>query len=221
MKLQRSFKTKKLLLYLSLITIGCLGIFFLGTKFETEDIVDFVERAGVWAPIVYIIIFASTHIIAPLSGTPVLFAGFALFGRRVSIYTYLATVLSSAVNFWIARTWGRGLVVKFVGKKNMERIDEFTNDYGIKSLILLRVLQGHLVDFVSYAYGFTNIKFLPYFVISVLGYLPSFILWQIIYSRIESIADFTLWFVVTLIPLFLLSGIFASWYRKEKSSDGS
>lgn len=209
-------KTKRLLFYLSLIAIVSLGIFLLGTRFKTEDIVDFIKGAGVWAPIVYIIIFASTHIIAPLSGTPVLFAGFALFGKTVSIYTYLATVLSSTANFWVARVWGRDLVIKFVGKKNMERIDEFANDYGIKSLILLRVLQGHLVDFISYAYGLTSMKSLPYFIISVLGYFPSFILWQILYTRIENITDFTFYFVATLTPLLLVSGIFASWYRKKK-----
>lgn len=216
MKVYGNLKTKKLLFYLLLITLTFLAIFLLGTRFKTEDIISFVERAGFWAPVVYITIFASTHIIAPLSGTPVLFAGFALFGKTVSIYTYLATILSSTVNFWIARIWGRKLVVKFVGRKNMEKVDGFTNDYGIKSLILLRVLQGHLVDFISYAYGLTNIKFLPYFLISVLGHLPSFILWQIIYSRIENITDFAFWFAATLVPLFLLSGIFASWYRKKK-----
>jgi len=62
---------------------------------------------------------------------------------------YLATVISSFTNFWISKQWGRSLVIKLVGNKNMQKIDEFTEYYGVGALIFLRLFSGYMTDFVS------------------------------------------------------------------------
>lgn len=210
-------KARKLVFYLLLFLLISFGIYFLGLKIKSEDIARFVGKTGFWAPFIYIIIFALTHIIAPLSGTPVFFAGYVLFNSRIQIYTTLATFLSATINFWIARIWGRSFAARLAGRKNIEKIDQFTKDYGIKSLILLRVFQGQFTDFISYAYGLTNMKFIPYILITVLASIPWLLLWQLyLFKRIDNIQQFTMWFFLTLIPLFIISGLFFKKYRNKK-----
>lgn len=141
-------KLKRYLPYIFLILTLSVVLLLLGTKIKSEDIVTLVARAGVWGPLFYILILASTQIFAPISGTPVFLAGYVLFNSKVQLFAYLATLFSATVNFWLARRWGRKLVIKMVGEKDIDKIDAFTKDYGIQSLILLRLLQGHLADFI-------------------------------------------------------------------------
>lgn len=211
-------RLKDLYPYLFIFIFVSLIIFLLGSKVSSDEISEVVQKAGVFGPLLYILIFASTHVIAPLSGTPVFFAGFGLFGDKIQIYTYLATMLSAIVNFWISRIWGRDLVKKLAGK-DLEKIDEFTKDYGIKSLIFLRVFQGHLVDFISYAYGLTNIKFTPYIIVSALAPIPWLLFWQFyIFPRVEDIGDFSVWFLITLVPFIIISWFFFRYKRNKEQA---
>jgi len=201
--------TKRRLSYLFLLVFISLLIYWGGTKFRTEDITSFIQKSGIWAPLVFIILTTLTYVIAPLSGTPLWFVGWLLFGKEFQIYTYLAAGLAAVINFWIARRYGRGLVVKLVGVKNIEKVDEFTKNYGLKSLILLRLFVGTFHDFISYAYGLTNIRFLPYIAISLLAGIPWLLLWQLcIFERVSDFADFAFWSGMTFIPLFIVSAFF-------------
>ena len=210
--------TKKFYPYIIVFIFASIAIFLLGSQINAEQIAEIVKKAGVFGPLLYILIFASTQIIAPLSGTPVLFAGFGLFGDQVQIYTYLATLFGASVNFWISRLWGRKLVKKLAGK-DLEKIDEFTKEYGVKSLIFLRIFQGNLVDFISYAYGLTNMQFIPYLIITAIAPIPWLILWQYyIFPRVESYGDFTIWYIVTLAPFVIISWFYYKYQKKKMRS---
>ena len=209
---------KKFYPYIVVFIFISIAIFLLGSQINAEQIAEIVKKAGVFGPLLYILIFAATQIIAPLSGTPVLFAGFGLFGDQVQIYTYLATLFGASVNFWISRLWGRKLVKKLAGK-DLEKIDEFTKEYGVKSLIFLRIFQGNLVDFISYAYGLTNMQFIPYLIITAIAPIPWLILWQYyIFPRVESYGDFTIWYIVTLAPFVIISWFYYKYQKKKMQS---
>src|SRR3989344_5999503 len=122
-------------IYPLLITVLLfLSIYLLGKSIPQENIRSFITGAGPSAPLVWIILSFLTYIIAPLSGAPVLFVGFYAFGNTVVIYNVIATFLASITNFYIARTWGKALVGKFVGRENMKEVDKLTKQYGFMML---------------------------------------------------------------------------------------
>jgi uncharacterized membrane protein YdjX (TVP38/TMEM64 family) len=210
-------KKRTAFLYLAVLVVTSLLIFLLGQRISGEKITSFVKGVGVWAPLVYILLIVSTQIIAPLSGTPIIFAGYELFGDRLQLYDYFAVIISGIANFWIARRFGRDLVLKMVGKKEMGKVDSFVEDYGVKTLIFLRVFQGHLHDFISYAYGLTKMSFYPYFTITVLGRIPWLLFWQFfVFPRVDNVTEFTLWYLLTLVPLFIVSWLFLKYDRRKK-----
>ena len=210
-------KNKHTTFYVALLVLFSVLVFLLGRGISEEEVASFVRGAGFWAPLVYVGLISLTHILAPLSGTPIIFAGYALFEDRLQLYDYFAAIISGVANFWIARKFGREIVFRLVGKKEMGKVDRFVEDYGTKTLIFLRIFQGHLHDFISYAYGLTKMNFYPYFTISVLGRIPWLLFWQFyIFPRVESVAEFTLWYVLTLVPLFAVSWLFISYNKKKK-----
>lgn len=206
-----------MLFYLFLLGLISLGLFFFGSKIESEKIILAIEKTGFWAPLVFIVIMFLTYVVAPVSGTPVLLAGYILFQNKIQIYGYFAFLMAATVNFCIARIWGRNLVSRLVGKENIKKIDQFTQDYGIKSLIFLRLFQIQFHDFISYAYGLTNMKFTPYFIISALSLIPWLFLWQFfIFERVNNIKDYIIFSAISLIPLWIISAIFILQYKRKK-----
>jgi uncharacterized membrane protein YdjX (TVP38/TMEM64 family) len=189
--------------------------YYFGLKIDRSQIIMIVESAGIFGPVVLILFLALSHIVAPISGTPVLLVGYGLFGKDVIYQLFIATIISSSINFWIARAFGRGIVSKFAGQKSLDKIDQFTNSYGVKSLIFLRFFTGHLTDFISYAYGLTNIRFSTYITISALVPIPWLLLWRFyIFDQVDNLTDFTLWFFLPLIPFWLISLLYFKKLKK-------
>src|SRR3989344_4504821 len=206
---------KRVVSYILLIVVVSVTLSVWGSRIDTSGIVLFVQRMGIWAPLIYIIIGAIPSIVAPLSSSPIFISGYILFDNRVQFYAYLSMLLASVINFWIARKWGRLWVRKLVGKDDLAKVDAFANDYGLLSLIFLRVFQGHISDFVSYAYGLTRMKFVPYLIICILAPIPWLLLWQYyIFPRVDNVADFSFWFLITLIPVLIISWFY--WKYKNK-----
>jgi uncharacterized membrane protein YdjX (TVP38/TMEM64 family) len=211
-------RSKKIILYGFLFVAISAPIYLLGSRIKQEDIIKLVQSVGVLGPIIYILLYALTGIIAPLSATPIFLAGYVLFKNQFLIYSYIGVWICSVVNFWIARKWGRSIVIRLVGEKNMNKIDSLTENHGIKSLIFLRIFLGYLGDFVSYAYGLTNIRFLPYIVITIVASLPWLLIWQVfLLDRIANLFEFTSWFIVSMIPFWIISILFFAKLRSKKS----
>ncbi len=141
----------------------------------------FIEGAGAWAPLVYVLLKASTYVIAPLSGTTVKLASGALFGTWEGMLLSLAgDTLGGSLNYWIARTLGRKGVVKFAGKKALNHIDASAERVGgWRALLGARLLLSPIYDFISYAAGLAKISFTQYVVVTTVGGIPVSLLFAV------------------------------------------
>lgn len=178
-----------------------IAIYFLGKSISPEVIQNFVQNSGGFGPIIVILLALVAYTFAPLSGSPVLVAGYYLYGVNVIWLMNAAAVISYAINFWIARKLGRPYIGKLVGQENAERIDKFTKNRGLETLFLLRIFAGGFHDFISYAWGLTAVKFKDYFVTSVVAAIPGTLFWYFISLSTDSIEEF-------LVVNFALLGIF-------------
>ena len=188
---------------LLLVIIALILIYFLSAAVPKEALQETLEGLGILGPLVLGLILLVTYILAPLNGTPFLLVGFYLYGSNIVFFSSIAAWVSSIINFWISRRWGRPLVEKMVGIKDINRIDKLTINYGFLAIFSLRVLTGALQDFVSYAAGLTPMKFSRYLLASTLGMIPGTFLWY----RLTLKANNPLQFVLLT---FALISIFAA-----------
>ena len=187
-------------------TIGVfLALFTISRSVSDDEIRRLVQRTGVGGPIVLTGLLLLTYVLAPLSSSPLVFAGFYLYGPQVVICTAVASWISCITNFLLSRMFGRSLVVRLVGTPRMDQVDKLTSDYGLPALLLIRVFESEFHKIVSYAFGLTSVKFGPYVVVSSLGMLPGAAIWYWVSSRMAN--PFV--FVLTTQALGLtLSGVF-------------
>src|SRR6266545_3814598 len=136
-----------------------------------ERLQRMVAEMGPWAPAVYIVLKASTYIVAPLSGSPFHVSAGALFGLGYgTLYSLVGDVMGGCANFWISRLLGRRVVVRFVGQQGMSRIDSFYRQLGgWRALLFSRLFLSSVYDFISYAAGLTSLAFPRYLVITAIG----------------------------------------------------
>lgn len=221
--------TRSLLLggagFLVLLTL----LYLLVQSIGIEKLQESIAEAGALGPLIYIGIKAFTFTFAPLSAGPIQFASGILFGVVPgTIYSVLGELIGGSLNFMIARTFGRPIVKRFVGEGAMKRVDEFYEHYldDWKSLFAARVLLFSVYDFISYAVGFSRIRFPVYVIISFLGgLLPTFV-FVLIGSEASQNQDVLLMFYVGAGILFvgfvLLRRPIAQFFnnQKEKSKRG-
>lgn len=180
-------------IYLSIFFIVgiFLTMFFIGTKVPESSIRSMIERAGPWGVILLIFCLWITNVAAPLSGSPFLYAGFYSYGQMLVFYAFIAAVIASVTNFWIAKIWGRKVVIKLAGEDGLDKIDGFTKDYGVQSLLIFRLFLKEFHDVISYAFGLTDMKFKTYFIVSTLGMIPATLIWYLISLKVRDPLTFT------------------------------
>lgn len=184
-----------------------LLLYFLGKQISQEQIQSFVESAGPWAPVVYILTHQLSYFLAPVSGYPFLIVGFYLFGDTTIIYSYFVQIVGSSINFLIAKRWGRPIVKKLVGGESLVKIDKFAKEYGIGTLFVMRLFLVGLGDFISYAYGLTPIKYRTFIALSALAIIPGHLLWYFAASRANGIEQFLgVSIVLTFIAFWVFIG---------------
>jgi len=154
---------------LLVVAVFLLALKWLIPSLTSKEFREFVEGLGVLGPLIVISYIVLSHIFAPLSGTPAVLLGVAVFGvYQTMFYLYIASMISAVTNFWISRRFGRSWVTKLVGRKTMDEVDRSVEASGTKILILSRLLGFALFEVISYAAGLTRIRFKKYFFITLI-----------------------------------------------------
>jgi len=176
---------------LGIIVILFVVMYLIGSKVPETTIREMIKNAGSFGVVVLILLFWVTNVIAPLSGSPFLYAGFYMYGQAVVFYAFIAAVIASVTNFWIARVWGRNLVKKLAGADGLKKVDDLSQNYGKQTLFIFRLFLKEFHDVISYAFGLTKMDFSSYFLISTLGMIPATLIWYFISLQIHNPLTFT------------------------------
>lgn len=201
-------KVVYLLLSLSLLYI----LFYISLKYSSQDISDTVSKAGIYAPILYILIQILGQIFAPLSTSALFVAGFLMFGKVAIIYAIITWLISSIINFFLARKYGKRVLKRFIGEQGLEKIETLADMIDNRTFFVLRFTTFYINDFVSYAFGLTKVSFKRYYISTVISMIP----WAVLLFSIVESDDIAILTVIkiflSMIPFALISYI----YLKKK-----
>jgi uncharacterized membrane protein YdjX (TVP38/TMEM64 family) len=173
------------LLFMTLLTIGI-------NRIGVETLQQFIQDAGVFAPLIYIGMKTLTYIVAPLTSGPIQVIAGTLFGsvELGILYTLIGEVLGGSISFWIARRYGHPVVSRFVGKNGMAQVESFYQDRlgGWVSLAAARIILFSVWDILSYALGLAKpVRYSTYLFVSIVfGFFPT---WLFVWLGNRAIQD--------------------------------
>lgn len=155
---------------LLLVFVAILVLFYF---FDLSDVQSFVDRFGVWAPVVFILTKAATIVFAPLSGSPLYPMAGALFGFWKGFFILMAgDILGGGIAFWISRKFGMKIAERFV-KNESSLMRKILDQLGtLKGLIFARICFIPMPEIVCYAAGLTKVSFAWFILVHAVINIP-------------------------------------------------
>jgi uncharacterized membrane protein YdjX (TVP38/TMEM64 family) len=162
-----------LLLGLGVITVLAGG----DLRARVDAGLAWVESQGVWAPVVFILIYALAAVLLVPASLMTLGAG-SLFGVvQGSVIASIASTLAAALAFLIARYGAREWVAaRFVRHPALGALDAGVAERGWLIVVLTRLSPAFPFGLLNYALGLTRVGFVPYIVASWVTMLPATVL---------------------------------------------
>lgn len=143
-----------------------------------EALKVWVERMGVWGPLIFAAIYAVWTVLF-LPGSFLTLAGGAVFGIGWGTATVsLGSTTGAALAFLIARYLAREQIeTRTAGSPKFRAIDAAIGQQGWKIVALLRLSPAVPFNLSNYFYGLTAVRFWPYVLASWIAMLPGTVLY--------------------------------------------
>ncbi len=184
---------------------------------DRQQLQTWLETMGVFAPIIYIVLYTvGTLLILP--STPLNLTGGAIFGIWWgTLWTTIAALVAAIAAFAFTRTVGRELVAqKLAGR--WDAVDAEIRQGGLFYLFAIRLLPIIPYGIVNFVAGLTSIKFKDYLTGTILGTLPGVLPFVMMGAGISQLSQGK---ILPLMCAFALTGILvggATWYRRRRAS---
>lgn len=148
---------------LTLLAIILLAIFVDISAFKI-----WVEKAGVWGPLVFILLKISTIVIAPLSGSPLYPLVGLIFGFWPGIlYAAIGDFLGYTIAFYISRILGRRIVLKLIRSKEGGMLSRIVDHMSsTKGFLQALFMFFGIPELLAYGAGLSHLSYIRF--ISVL-----------------------------------------------------
>jgi len=210
-------KQKISLIVTALILLSLFGIIiYFGWPFfsifsNPDETRELIIEAGVWGPLIYILMQAAQVLIAPIPGQVIGLIGGFLFGPIWGlIYTLIGATIGFTLVFILTRKLGRPFVERFVSKKFLDKFDHLIKEKGVLVFFLIFLLPAFPDDIISFIAGLTTIKIPTLVIISLLGRLPGYIVLILMGNGLVEDLNFS---VFTVVIILILSAI--AWWKRR------
>jgi uncharacterized membrane protein YdjX (TVP38/TMEM64 family) len=174
---QKYLKPFLFLVWLTLLSVAIFSYISLDTPLKEYPalIISFLERFGMWGPILYILIYT----IRPLTffpATVLTTASGAIFGPWYGIlYTIIGENLSANLTFLVGRYFGKDLMGKVTSKSKIIFLAECKfRENGFMGVLFMRLLYFPF-DIVGYFSGACNLRQRDFALGTFIGILPGLI----------------------------------------------
>ena len=209
---------KKGILLLTVICIVATAVvMYLLGGLDPKLIQSWLKQAGIWAPIIYILVYTiATLLILP--STALNLTGGAIFGSVMgTVWTSIAAIIAAIVAFGFTRTVGREwLTQKLAGR--WQAMDAEMRQGGLFYMFAIRLLPIIPYGFVNFAAGLTSVTFKDYVLGTTLGTVPGILPFVMLGS--SGLTAFQTGDILPLVGALTLIGMLvggATWYRRRRS----
>lgn len=159
-----------------LVGLYLLASKYLGDYLNPQDITNYIEQAGPWAPLVYL---AVSMFIPIMPEFALCMAAGAIFGLWWGLlWAWLGVTLGLIFPFWLTRLFGRKPLERLLSgtgniEKRVERFQCSVEKHGWQYVAFMRLIPIVPFSVLNYMLGLTRISFWTYFWSSSLFVIPA------------------------------------------------
>ena len=155
---------------------------------DPEQVRGWTEGFGAWGPIAIIVLQIGQAIVAPIPGQAMQAVSGLLYGPWLgTLYSVIGMALGSSLVFWLARRFGRPLVVRLVGKESMDRLDDLVQRGGVPFFFLIWLFPFAPDDLACIAAGLTPMPTGQFLVLMIVGRMPGIVVSVLVGANVAQI----------------------------------
>lgn len=155
------------------------------TYLAPEVLGHFLDAAGFWAPLVFVLIYAA-GVCLFVPGIVLTGLGAALFGPYWGfVYVWIGAMIGASAAFFIGRTLGRDFAASLVGGK-LEKYDDGIERNGFATVLYLRLIYFPFTP-MNFGMGLTKVHFRDYFFGTAFGILVGTFIFTFFIGSIKEI----------------------------------
>ena len=175
---------------------------------EAEDLRSWIVSFGLWAPVMYIIVYT----IRPLLFFPasvLSIAGGLAFGAWMgTLYTIMGATLGAMLSFLVAKSVGKSIVTKeWTG--NAAKFQAQMEHNGFLYVLLFRLIPVINFDLISYMAAIAKVRFTSFAFATLIGIIPGTFAYNFLGSSFLSknpkiiAAAVVVFIILTVVPIVI------------------
>ena len=166
----------------------------------------FLETAGFWAPLVFMLIYA-VGVCLFLPGTLLTGLGAAIFGAYWGfVYVWFGAMAGASAAFWIGRTLGREFAASLIGNR-LQKYDDAVERNGFATVLYLRLVYFPFTP-MNFGMGLTKVHFRDYFWGTGLGILVGTFIFTFFIGTLKEVWTSGNWWELISFKVFFSIGLF-------------
>ena len=177
---------------------------------------EYIAAYGPLAPVISALLMIFQSVAAPLPAFLITFANGLLFGVWWgAALSWSSAMLGAALCFFIARYFGRPVVVKLVSEPALASSDRFFDRYGKHAVLIARLVPIISFDVISYGSGLAGMGFLGFWLATGIGQLPATILYSYLGDEATGTIKILFWVFGIVIAISIVTVLIK---RRSKAS---
>ena len=186
---------------------------------NANDIKEYVQSYGIWAPIIYLAIMALLAVVV-FPDAVVVMAGGMVFGLvKGTILTSIGSFIGASIEFFMARKLGQEVVKKFI-KKDLVMFRDRDKKEGFFVVLLLRLIPLFPFKVVSYSAGISDVDYKSFGLATWLGALPGIMVYTNLGDKTTDIGSKEFYIAVGLLIALLLGSLIIKKIFEKKEIGG-
>jgi uncharacterized membrane protein YdjX (TVP38/TMEM64 family) len=167
---------------------------------------SFLETAGLWAPVVYMMIYA-VGVCLFLPGTLLTGLGAAIFGAYWGfLYVWIGAMMGASAAFFIGRTLGRDFAASLIGNK-LKKYDDAIERNGFATVLYLRLVYFPFTP-MNFGMGLTKVRFRDYVAGTGLGIIVGTFIFTFFIGTLKDVWVSGNWGELISFKVFFSIGLF-------------
>jgi len=167
---------------------------------------SFLETAGLWAPVVYMAIYA-VGVCLFLPGTLLTGLGAAIFGAYWGfLYVWIGAMMGASAAFFIGRTLGRDFAASLIGGK-LKKYDDAIERNGFATVLYLRLVYFPFTP-MNFGMGLTKVRFWDYVAGTGLGIIVGTFIFTFFIGTLKDVWASGNWGELISFKVFFSIGLF-------------
>ena len=179
---QKKIAILKMIVLITIVVVVPLVMFLTHREFfaqfkSIDDVENFIDGYGRESALVYLAFQVFQVVISIIPGEVFQIAAGYLFGPfKGIILAIIGCLIGQTIAFFVARILGQGFVRLFMSEEQFKTYHERLNSNRAYTLcFILYLIPGIPKDILCYVSGASEIRFLPFLTISMIGRLPGLI----------------------------------------------